>query len=85
MRIIGLLLACTPFFLIGVGYYYDYKQNPKQFTSDIKGGALYMLGILAIVLLEKILFDIGTLYIILQIAFLIILSLWIKYAVQKEK
>lgn len=71
--------------LIGVAYYFDFKQNPKQFKSDIKGGALYVLGIFVIVILERIVFDVGIIYVVLQIAILIMLSFWIKFSAQEEK
>ncbi|WP_046755909.1 hypothetical protein [Kordia jejudonensis] len=71
--------------LIGIGYYYDFRQNPKQFKADIKGGTFYLLGILIIILLERILFTIGIIYIVLQIAVLILISFLIKSVLQKGK
>lgn len=85
MELIGIFLGAAPFLLIGVGYYYDFKQNPTQFISDIKGGTLYVLGIFIIILIERIIFDIGIVYAVLQIAVLIMLSFWIKFSAQKEK
>jgi len=47
-----LLLALI---LILVAYYYDYRQNPKQFTNDVKGVGLFFLFVIAFVILLKFL------------------------------
>jgi len=84
---IGLLepLFYASILLIGIAYYYDFRQGPTQFKSDIKGGAFYLLGILVFVIVERVVFNIGVIYIILQIAVLIMLSFWIKFSMQKGK
>ena len=78
------LIFFVPILLIGIGYYYDYKKNPKQFKADIRGGTLYLLGFLVLILIERIVFDVGYIYLALQAAILILLSFCAKYLFQKE-
>lgn len=79
------LIFLLPIVLIGVGYYYDYKENPKRFNRDIRGGVLYFLVFFALILIERIVFNVGYLYIVLQIAILILISFCAKYFIQKRK
>jgi len=79
------LLFFAPIILIGIGYYFDYKDNPTRFISDIKGGMLYFLGLLVCVLIQKIVFNVSLLVLALQVAIFILLSFFIKILLEKKK
>lgn len=79
------LFFYVPILFIGVAYYLDYKDNPAQFLSDIKGGILYFLGLLAFMMIQKIVFGVSLLVLVLQVAIFIIASLFIKFLIQKGK
>ncbi len=79
------LLFFAPILLIGLGYYLDYKDNPTRFMSDIKGGILYFLGLLAFVMIQKVVFGVGLLLLVLELAIFIIASFFIKFLIEKKK
>ncbi|MBC8754283.1 hypothetical protein H2O64_06340 [Kordia sp. YSTF-M3] len=79
------ILFFAPILLIGLGYYLDYKDNPARFMSDIKGGMLYFLGLLAFVMIQKIVFGVGLLFLVLQVAIFILASFFIKFLIEKGK
>jgi hypothetical protein len=79
------LLFFAPILLIGIGYYLDYKDNPTQFMSDIKGGILYFLGLFVFIMIQKVVFGVGLLLLVLQVAIFIIASLLLKFLIQKGR
>lgn len=79
------LLFYSPILLIGIGYYFDYKDNPEQFMSSLSGGLCYFLVLLLFVMVQKIVFNVGLLLLVAQVALFIIVTLLIKFLVQKEK
>ncbi|EDP97147.1 hypothetical protein U8527_02325 [Kordia algicida OT-1] len=79
------LLFFSPILLIGIGYYFDYKDNPERFMSSLSGGLLYFLALLLFILVQKIAFNVGLLLLVGEVALFIILSLLIKFLLQKEK
>ncbi|QHI37265.1 hypothetical protein IMCC3317_26440 [Kordia antarctica] len=79
------LLFFAPILLIGVGYYFDYKDNPAVFMSNLKGGMLYFLALFLFIAIQKVVFGVGLLLLVLQVAVFIIGSFLIKFLIQKGK
>lgn len=64
--------------LILIGFYLDYKNNPKPFISDLKGGVFIFSLFVFSALIQRYWLGINTIYIIFSIGIEIIILFSIK-------
>lgn len=70
--------------IILIGYYLDYKTDPKTFLSDLKKGLLFLVIFIFYNLTLKFVFDLNWLYIIFMIGIEIIVLFSIKALIQNN-
>ncbi|WP_281987924.1 hypothetical protein [Aquimarina aggregata] len=70
--------------LITIGYYLDYKHNPKQFISDLKGGLSFLSILIFFFLFVLYILGSGVLYAIFGIAIVLPMTLILRQYFKKK-
>jgi len=66
-----------------IAYWLDYKQDKKQFVSELKGGLFFLLVLVVLFLVAYFVLRLGILYGVFAIGIAIPLGLFIKYLAKK--